>query len=126
MMILSPEVRQARSQVLADALSGGEIRLYTAPVAATGEAITTQTLLAAFAIPEGLAPVGTTLTLPLSTITLGVEGEAAWGRIVNAEDEWVLDGDCGLVDSTAFFRLKTTYFSVGANLIPLTATLAEG
>jgi hypothetical protein len=122
---LSETLRNARLQLLADAMAGGTLTLYDAPRPATGGVITTQTALAEVEIPEGLTAVDSLLTLTLETTAIAVSDEAAWGRITSAADEFVADGDCGLLTSSAVFKLKTTYLQAGANLIPLLATFAE-
>lgn len=122
---LNDDLRTARLQLLADAMSGGTLTLYNAPRPAIGAAITTQTALIEVAIPSGLTASSATLTLALSTSTVMVEGEAVWGRITSSTDEFVADGDCGLLGSSAIFWLKTTYLAVGANLIPILASFSE-
>jgi hypothetical protein len=122
---LSDDLRTARLQLLADAMSGGTLTLYNAPRPAIGAAITTQTALVEVEIPAGLTAVDSLLTLSLEITVIAVEGEAVWGRIMSATETFVADGDCGLPSSNAVFKLKTTYLTVGANLVPLLATFAE-
>lgn len=122
---LSPDLADARLQVVGDACAGGTLTLYTADQPAAGAAITTQTALVTFAIPSGLAVVAHSLDLQLSTETIATTGEAVWGRITDAADAWVLDGDCGLVASDALFRLKTTALTGGSSLNVITASFAE-
>ena len=122
---LADTLRTARLQLLADAMSGGTLTLYTAPRPAIGAAITTQTALVEVAIPAGLTASAATLTLSLATSTVLVEDEAVWGRITGSTDAFVADGDCGLLASSAIFKLKTTYLAAGANLIPIIASFSE-
>jgi len=122
---LADDLRTARLQVLADAASGGILTLYTEPKPAIGAAITTQTALVDVEIPLDLTVVDAALNLLLISTALTVNGEAAWGRITGATDSFVLDGDCGLLASSALFRLKTTYLQAGANLVPILSTFAE-
>ena len=122
---LAPDLADARLQVIADACSGGTLTLYTAPQPVAGAALTTQTALVELAIPSGLTIVTHSLDLQLSTTTIATTGEATWGRITDAADAWVLDGDCGLVASDALFRLKTTTLTAGSSLNVITASLAE-
>jgi len=122
---LNDDLRTARLQVLADAMSGGTLTLYDAPRPAIGAAITTQTALVEVAIPSGLTASAATLTLSLATSTVLVEDEAVWGRITGSTDAFVADGDCGLLGSGDIFQLKTTFLSAGANLIPILASFSE-
>ena len=122
---LSDTLRDARLQALADAMAGGTLTLYTATQPATGAAITTQTALVTVAIPSGLTVSSHLLTLSLAVTTITAGGEAAWGRIKNSSADFVMDGTCGLVASSADFRLTTTALSVSGTLIPIIATFAE-
>lgn len=124
-MNLADTLRTARLQLLADALSGGTLTLYTAPKPAIGAAITTQTALVEVEIPPDLLAVDATLNLMLIATAILADGEAAWGRMTSVTDTFVADGDCGLLSSDAFFKLKTTYLQAGANLTPIITTLAE-
>ena len=72
-----------------------------------------------------LLAVDATLNLMLIATAILADGEAAWGRITSVTDVFVLDGDCGLLASDAFFKLKTTYLQAGANLTPIITALAE-
>lgn len=121
----SDAIRHDVLQLRADRMAGGHLTFYTAPKPAIGAAITTQTALHALSIPVGLTAVDNSLTLLFSSVTLAIAGEAAWGRITGPSDEFVLDGDCGLLASTALFRLKTTAFAVGAVLTTIVASFAE-
>ena len=122
---LNDDLRTARLQVLADAMSGGTLTLYDAPRPAIGAAITTQTALIEVEIPSGLTASAATLVLSLSMSAVLVEGEAVWGRITSSTDAFVADGDCGLLASDKIFKLKTTYLAAGANLIPIIASFSE-
>lgn len=124
-MNLADTLRTARLQLLADALSGGTLTLYTAPKPAIGAAITTQTALVEVEIPLDLTAVDAMLDLLLIATAILADGETTWGRITSVTDVFVLDGDCGLLASDAFFKLKTTYLQAGANLTPIITTLAE-
>ena len=125
MITLADDLRTARLQVLADAMSGGTLTLYTEPQPAIGAAITTQTALVSVAIPAGLTAVDASVGLALIATTILADGDADWGRITSAADDFVLDGDCGLLASSAAFRLKTVGLVAGANLMPISAAFAE-
>jgi hypothetical protein len=125
MISLNDALRTARLQLLADAMSGGTLTLYNAPQPAIGAPITTQTALVTVEIPTGLIVVDAVLSITLTMTTILVSAEAEWGRITDASDDFVLDGDCGVLNSTALFKLRTTYLQAGASLIPLSASFAE-
>ncbi|MCP5197644.1 MAG: hypothetical protein H6974_12810 [Gammaproteobacteria bacterium] len=125
MLNLADDIRADRLQLLADRISAGVLTIYTVPRPAIGGAITTQTALAVVDIPGSLTVVDYLLTLSLSIETILAEGLANWGRITGASDEFVADGDCGLLASNADFRLKTLTLQAGGNLIPIIATFAE-
>jgi len=122
---LADNLRTARLQLLADALSGGTLTLYTAPKPAIGAAITTQTALIEVEIPLDLTAVDATLDLMLVGTAILADGEAVWGRMTSITDAFVLDGDCGLLASDALIKLKSTNLSAGANLLPILTTISE-
>ncbi len=121
----SDAIRQDVLQLRADRMAGGHLTFYTEPKPSPGAAITTQTALHSLIIPIGLTAADNLLTLLFSSSTITVAGEANWGRITGPSDEFVLDGDCGLLASTALFRLKTTTFAVGSSLTTIVASFAE-
>lgn len=122
---LSDALRDARLQLVADAISGGALTLYTAPKPAKGAAITTQTALSVTAIPAGLTVSGASTVLLLPSVTILADGTAVWGRITKSNGEFVLDGDCGLESSAAFFKLHSLTLSVGSTLTTVTTQLME-
>jgi hypothetical protein len=125
MIHLADTLRTSRLQLLADAMSGGTLTLYTAPMPSIGGAITTQTALVNVDIPTGLTAEDGSFPITLLPTEVIATGESLWGRIVSADDDFVLDGDCGLLESTALFKLKTTYLQAGASLIPIVVSFAE-
>lgn len=126
MIALSEELRDARLQQVLNRLEGGTLILYTEPQPdPAGAAITTQTALISIALPSSLAIDDHSVSLFISPQTITETGLAAWGRITNAEDEFVMDGDCGLVSSSALFRLKTTALESGKTLAVLLARFSE-
>lgn len=125
MINLADNLRTARLQLLADALSGGTLTLYTAPKPAIGAAITTQTALVEVEIPLDLTAVDATLDLMLVGTAILADGEAVWGRMTSITDAFVADCDCGLLASDALIKLKSTNLSAGANLLPILTTFAE-
>lgn len=125
MMNWSDEIRSDVLQLRADRLSGGTLTLYTAPKPAIGASITTQEALVTATIPISLTVVDNLLTLLIPSATILRDGEAAWGRIIGPTDEFLLDGDCGLMMSTALFKLQTTAMTTGGVMTTLIATFAE-
>lgn len=125
MFNLDHSLRTARLQLLADAINGGSLTLYTAPKPAIGAAITTQTALVVVDVPTGLTVVDVLLSIALTAPTVLVDGEAAWGRFTSSSAAFVADGDCGLVGASVAFQLKSTFLSAGASLIPILAQLTE-
>lgn len=122
---LEDTLRTARMQLIADALSGGTLTLYTTPKPAIGAAITTQTALVNIDLPLGLTAVDAALALSLSVSTISAEGEASWGRFSDSADDFVADGTCGLNGSDNPIQLRTTFLSAGGNLTPIIAVLSE-
>lgn len=125
-MILAGDLRTARLQLVADAISDGILTLYTAPKPALGAAITTQTALVAIPLPSGLTAADATLVLLLTLPPIAADGVATWGRIVDSSAQFVADGTCGVLGSSADFQLAFTELSAGGTLIPLVSILAEG
>lgn len=125
MIALSGDLRDARLQLLVDQLEGGTLTLYTEPQPETGAAITTQTALIALTLPVSITITNHVATLAIVTQSITETGLADWGRITNSDDEFVLDGDCGLVASAALFRLKTTALESGKYLATLSASFSE-
>lgn len=125
MIALSGDLRDARLQLLVDQLAGGTLTLYTAPQPTAGASITTQTILIAISLPISISIVNHTATLAISPQIITASGNAAWGRITDSDDGFVLDGDCGLVSSDALFRLKTLALESGKYLATLSASFSE-
>lgn len=126
MISLSEELRDARLQQVLNRLESGTLILYTEPQPdPPGAAITTQTALISIPLPASLTIVDHSFSLLISPQTIAETGLAAWGRITSASDDFVLDGDCGIVSSTALFRLKTTALESGKTLAVLLARFSE-
>lgn len=125
MIALSDDVRDARLQLLVEQLEGGTLTLYTEPQPETGAAITTQTALIALDLPASITITNHTATLFIFPQAITETGLASWGRITNNADDFVLDGDCGLVSSDALFRMKTLALESGKSLATLRASFSE-
>lgn len=122
---LADDLRTARLQLLADALSGGTLTLYTATKPAIGAAITTQTELVVVDLPLGLTAVDAALSLSLSVSTILADGEAAWGRFLDSADGFVADGTCGPNGSANPIQLRSTNMVIGGSLTPISAVFSE-
>lgn len=125
MINLSNDLRDARLQLLADALSGGTLTLYTAPKPAIGAAITTQTALATLLLPDGLTVSNAQFSMVINAVTTADTGTCTWGRIVDSADAFVLDGDAGIPGSSALFTIKTTTMTAGDPLTVVAAVFSE-
>lgn len=125
-MTLNPALHQARAWVLAEALRGGNLTFYTAPQPNAGAEITTQIALAIFTLPLEVSPVESVITLSLSHADILTNGVAVWARIANSQAQWVLDGDCGAVGSTALLQMTSLALISGGRLVPLTVHFAAG
>lgn len=122
---LADDLRTARLQLLADALSGGSFRFYSVPKPAIGVAITSQVHLATVLIPSGLTVVDNLLTLILPSTTMLADGEVAWGRGLSSSGQFVLDGNCGLLSSDALFKFKSLTLTAGNSLTTISASFVE-
>lgn len=125
MIALSSTMRDTRLQLLVEQLEGGTLTLYTEPQPETGDVITTQTALIALDLPASISIANHTATLSILPQMITETGLADWGRITSKADEVILDGDCGLVGSSALFRLKTLALEADQLLATLTATFSE-
>ncbi len=131
MYAFSAAVRNARAQVIADAIDGGsgpgEWRFYTAPQPAAGGALTTQTLLATVLLTE---PCGTVsegvLTLTSAGDVLAVAtGIIAWARFTDSAGTLVLDADVGTLGSGAAVTIDNPQVYAGGTVRIVSATLTE-
>lgn len=131
MYALSAAVRNARAQVIADAIDGGsgpgEWRFYTAPQPAAGGALTTQTLLATVLLTD---PCGTVsegvLTLTSAGDVLAVAtGIIAWARFTDSAGALVLDADVGTLGSGAAVTIDNPQVYAGGTVRIVSATLTE-
>lgn len=98
----------SRGNLLASWLAGGEIRVYTAPRPASADtALTTQTLLVTFVIPDPAGDVenGVFTGDAIAQAQMAETGTAAWARLVDADEATIGDVDVGLTSSGAFVEL---------------------
>jgi hypothetical protein len=122
--------RQSRASLLAAWLDGGTISVYagTRPASAD-DAITTQTLIAAFGLPTpaGSAADGvwTADPLPPNALILA-DGTATWARVRDSAAAVICDLDVGATDSGEALELDDTACVAGAYLIATALTITEG
>ncbi len=128
---LSLAVRNARAQVIADAIDGGsgpgEWRFYTAPQPAAGGALTTQTLLATVLLTD---PCGTVsdgvLTLSSAGDVLAVaKGIIAWARLTDSAGTFVVDADVSALGGGGAITIDNTQVYTGGTVRILSAALTE-
>ena len=98
----------SRGNLLAGWLAGGEIRVYTSPRPASADtALTTQTLLVTFTIPDPAGDVenGVFTGDAIAQAQMAETGTANWARLVDADEATIGDVDVGLTSSGAFVEL---------------------
>lgn len=112
------DIKTARAQIHADALSGGKMRLYTGTMPINGGAITTETLLIElpFATPAGVVSNGAfVLDAPIEGIAIA-DGVATWARILSSADDWVMDLDAGASGSGAAIVVNPQQIYAGGTI----------
>jgi hypothetical protein len=131
-------VRNARLQVLADAVDAGagagKLRIFDGTRPATGEAVTDQTLLIQFTLTKPCASsiADGVLTWDLDPdITAYCEvfsgsKEATWARLVDSDGNAVGDGDVGLTGSGSAIELSAVTLAGGQEVTLTTGSLTEG
>jgi len=131
MYTFSPAVRNARAQVIANALDAGsgpaQWQFYTGPQPAAGGALTTQTLLATVLLTD---PCGTVtdgvLTLTSAGDVLAVaSGIIAWARFTDSAGTVVLDADVGTPGSGAAVTIDHPQVYAGGTVRIVSAALTE-
>lgn len=134
MIDLSPAAKEARLTALANYVETGSgialLRMYTGPKPTPGAAITTQTLIVEFDLPNPFANDITDDTLTIDTISseLAVAtGTVAWGRILNRNGDWVGDAIAGEEDDpTAWIWLLSGVAVAEGSLVSIqTAEITE-
>jgi hypothetical protein len=129
---LSTAIRNARLQVIVDALDSGagagKILIYTGPKPAAGATITTQTLLGTCVLsdPAGTISDGVLTLAPITDdISADADGDIAWVRCVNSDNVWVLDMDAGNEASSAVLKFNTVVARAGGVIQILSGALTE-
>ena len=121
--------KTSRANLLAGWLAGGKLRLYTESRPASADtAISNQTLLAEYSLPD---PAGTVsngvLTGPaLSSALVLADGSAAWARAVDSSGVTVLDLDVGLAGSGASVIIDSLSLVTGGLVAVQSWSITEG
>lgn len=121
--------KTSRGNLLAGWLDGGAIQVYTAPRPDDADtAITTQTLLVTFTLPDPAASVsdGVLTGNAIEPVLIAETGTAAWARFVDSAAATIGDGDVGLEDSGAFVELDTLSLVEGRYCSVVSFSIAEG
>lgn len=121
--------RTSRGELLAGWLDGGEIRVYngTRPTNAD-TAISTQTLLVTFELPDPAATVSNGILTgnTLATALIAATGNATWARIVDSTAATVGDCDLGLEGTGAFIELDSLSLVEGGYCSIVSFGIIEG
>lgn len=129
----STSLRNARAQQIADKLDAGagpgKLMLYTTPRPASGEAITTQTLLGTCVLsdPCGTIASGVLTFSPVSDdVSADATGVIVWARGVDSDNTWVLDMSAGTSGSGATLIFNNLAAQEGGLIQILSGSLTEG
>lgn len=121
--------RTARAELHSAWLDGGTLSIYTAPVPATPDtAITTQTKLAEFDLPDPFGVV-TDGVLTADTIAAAqnlATGTAAWARARDALGAVIGDYDAGAVGSGAAIEMDNLALVAGSLSTITSFVVTEG
>lgn len=122
MITLSVPIRNSRLAVIGNALdsavSGGLLRIYSAQRPAIGEVLTEQILLVEIRLPKPSVwklDAGLLTFAPIGEALCRRSGIAAWARLADGDERWVMDLDVGLPGSGAEVELsRLELFAGGA------------
>lgn len=120
--------KQSRAELLASWLDGGEIRVYNGTRPADAEtAITTQTLLVTFDVPDPSGEVNDDVFTgdEIATALIAETGTAAWARAVDSAAGTIFDADVGAVGSGALLQLDNLSLVQGGYCAVVSFTLTE-
>lgn len=120
--------KTARAGLLASWLDGGEIRVYSGARPATADtAITTQTLLVTFAIPDPAGDVADDIFTgdAIDAAMIAATGVAAWARVVDSATGAVFDADVGTPGSGALLQLDNLNLVQGGYCTVTSFTVTE-
>ena len=130
------DLRQALAQLRAGRLSGGELRAYTAPTPVDGNgqpsadvAITTQTLLAVYLLPNSITATDGIIQISAGTmapVTNLATGTVAFCRAVGPQGQTVCDFDAGLPGSGQAAIFENLSLVSGSLSTPQSLVIVEG
>jgi hypothetical protein len=119
---------QATINLMEAGATGPKVLIYTAARPAEGAAITTQTLLATITFATSIFDSWGTdeaiLIDPANVVCVGA-GSANWARLVDSDNNFICDMDCGLVGSGAEIEFDDLTVYVGGTLQTASAKLRE-
>lgn len=121
--------RQGRALLHSGWLSGGTLKLYTAPVPATADtALTTQTLLVTFVLhdPIGEVESGVITGAAIDAAMVAAEGTVAFGRAYDSLGNTIGDYSVGGALSSEAIRLDNLNLVQGAYATILSFVIVEG
>lgn len=126
-------LRNARAQAIIDAIDAGAqngaIVLFTGPRPATGAAITTETQVAfcELSSPPATVSNGVISMNPISDdVSADADADIAWARIIDGDDNFVMDLSCGESGSGAEIIFNTVTARVGGVVQILSGAFTEG
>lgn len=121
--------KTSRGNLLAGWLDGGEVRIYDGTRPADADtAITTQTLLVTFAIPDpsGSVSNGIFTGNSIAAAMVAETDTAAWARIVDTNGVTVCDVDVGMGGSGDFIELDSVSLVEGGYCSVVSFSISEG
>lgn len=126
-------LRSARAQAIIDAIDAGAqngaIVFFTGPRPSTGAAITSETEIAfcELSSPAGSVSNGViTLDAISDDVSADADADIAWARIVDGDDNFVMDLSCGEDGSGAEIIFNTVTARVGGVVQILSGAFTEG
>lgn len=129
---LSTTVRNARAQILIDAINAGtgagKVKFYDGIRPATGDAQTSLLGTINFADPCASAPVDgvTTFSEMQTGVTATGTGTVTWARITDSDDTFVMDASVTITGGGGDFTFGVVDWEIGAPYAITSAMLIEG
>lgn len=121
--------KTSRANLVKGWFDGGKVLVYTATKPADSDtAITDQTLLVTFEIPEtsGTVSNGVFTGADIEPALVEVTGTPSWARLVDSDDATIGDVDVGLTGSGEFIELDSLSLVEGAYCAVSSFGLTEG
>lgn len=123
------EIQQLRASATWTRFAGGTLRVYSATRPTTnGAAITSQTLLAEYVIPDpaGVITEGIFTGASMGPAIVLENGTAAWARAIDGTGTVLADLDAGVTGSGAACEFDNILLVAGAYLTLASLVIAEG